>query len=501
MAEHSFLSARDVLKADFKSDPEIKSATLFTLNHGKAQLWQYIDREHTDGLDIGAMYDQTSSSWKGSYLGKRKTVMAPFVTRAMASTELTVAEMGEEGILAIIPIKTGNTTGWLAYEYDYGPLRAKIQRENLFHRDILAKTQEASEKVRQVSSGILDDSIRSAVISGILAFFLAMGLAMFMAFSFVKRITGPIQQLTATADQLSAGTFQRTQVPQTGDEVELLGKSFNAMVDAIQARDHELKKYHENLEDTLQKRTQELEVERSKSVQSSKLAALGEMAAGMAHEINNPLAIIISSALMLRKRLVAINANDEIMTRLGVIESTTQRVAKIIKNLRSFARDGSQDEYTDTTLNEILVTTLDFCQEKFKGHGIKVEILGTQDPIKVKCNGTQISQVILNLLNNAAEAIEEAGGEKWIKMQLFGSNDEASLRISNSGAKIPADVAEKLFRPFFTTKPVGKGTGLGLSISKGIMESHKGRLLLDLQGDYTCFELSFPRVPAVKSAA
>jgi len=233
---------------------------------------------------------------------------------------------------------------------------------------------------------------------------------------------------------------------------------------------------------------------------SSKMSALGEMAGGVAHEINNPLAAIkaLSGQLQevvdddpLDKNLIKDMANQ--------VEKTTNRIAKIVQGLRSFSRDGSNDPFHSVNVHQLIEETLSFCHERFKNGGTRIFVEDFKKDICFEGRATEVSQVILNLLNNAHDAISNSK-EKWIKISVVDQNDFVNIRITDCGDGVPSNVREKIFQPFFTTKEIGKGTGMGLSISAGIIEGHRGKLKLDTQCPNTCFVVELPKKQIASAA-
>lgn len=226
---------------------------------------------------------------------------------------------------------------------------------------------------------------------------------------------------------------------------------------------------------------------------SSKLATLGEMAGGIAHEINNPLNIILLLVEKQQENLEAENLDtNELRNDLKKMELTVTRIAKIIRGLRIFARTADSDPLEQTTLHSILENTLSLCYEKFKLNSIPIKVNDFSQQLTVHCRETQISQVLLNLLNNSFEAVSDLE-EKWISIDVTDMEKDVLIRITDSGNGISKDLQNKIFQPFFTTKPVGKGTGLGLSISKGLMQTHQGNLTVDSDHPHTSFIITLPK--------
>jgi len=238
----------------------------------------------------------------------------------------------------------------------------------------------------------------------------------------------------------------------------------------------------------------ELNNTQSKVAHSAKMAALGEMAAGVSHEINNPVTIIQGKVASLRNMALDNSLNrEQVCIVADKIEATASRIARIISGLRSFAREGRDDPVELISLKELILETLDYCQARFKNHGINLTMNEFPGDLTLGCRPIQISQVLLNLLNNAFDAVK-GRRESWVKLEIQTTLSEyITLVVSDSGPGIPFEVREKIMQPFFTTKAVGKGSGLGLSIAKGIVEGHGGRLYLDVESPYTSFVVNLPR--------
>jgi len=229
---------------------------------------------------------------------------------------------------------------------------------------------------------------------------------------------------------------------------------------------------------------------------SSNLASLGEMAGGIAHEINNPLMIISGSALVIEKQLkkpVEDIEIEKLEKHLNTIKKTVKRASVIIKGLKTLARDGSNDKTEEMQLCDLFEDVLSFMGPRLRHQDISLNF-DIQNPllrINFPLYKVQFSQVILNLLNNSFDAIEN-NEEKWIAIDLEKTEAGHFIRITDSGKGIPKEIAEKMFNPFFTTKPVGKGTGLGLPLCHSIVEKCGGTLLYDINHKNTSFLIQLP---------
>jgi signal transduction histidine kinase/integral membrane sensor domain MASE1 len=224
--------------------------------------------------------------------------------------------------------------------------------------------------------------------------------------------------------------------------------------------------------------------------QSSKMASLGEMAGAMGHEINNPLAIIVGKSEKIKRQLDS-SKDQALVAEIDKIKDTALRIANIIKGLRNFSRNADADPFVKTNLKEVVEDTLSLCRERFKNTSVELRSELISD-VTCECRSAQISQVILNLLNNAYDAVQDLS-EKWVQIDLTSPNSTSvQIRVTDSGDGIPREVARKLMEPFFTTKEVGKGVGLGLSISYALIKDHGGNLMLDETSKKTSFVINLP---------
>lgn len=221
---------------------------------------------------------------------------------------------------------------------------------------------------------------------------------------------------------------------------------------------------------------------------ATRLSSLGQMAGGIAHEINTPLAVIGGKADLLLKLLDS--ANFDRTTAQGHVQKiiyTVHKIAKIIKGLSAISRDPSAEEPVIFGLNEVISETIEICEKRFQSQNIEIRRTGVLPPnTNVWGRPVQLGQVLLNLLNNSFDAVKSRP-EKWVELRCTVQEKTVKLEVIDSGIKISEKIQEDLFNPFFTTKKVGEGTGLGLSISRSIIERSGGKLYFDQRPMNTTF--------------
>ena len=237
-----------------------------------------------------------------------------------------------------------------------------------------------------------------------------------------------------------------------------------------------------------------LDYEKVKSAHLDRLNSLSEMAGGLAHEINNPLAIISGRAQSMRiksqqGRLEPIF----LLESLKKIEETSLRISKIISGLRTIARDGSNDEFCNISISILIEDVLTFWSQRLRNSNIDIQFNWKNADVMIHCRPVQITQVLLNLIGNSFTAIKDFEEEKWIRIDVESTAESiVEIRIIDSGSGIPLAIKNKIFDPFFTTKPIGEGTGLGLTLAVGVLNDHHGYIRLDESCSNTCFIVGIP---------
>jgi signal transduction histidine kinase len=237
----------------------------------------------------------------------------------------------------------------------------------------------------------------------------------------------------------------------------------------------------------------DLKAIRANVITSEKMAALGEMSSNVAHEINNPLMALQLTSELLRRNLAPNQVlSEKVKELLGKLDRTVARIAKVTGSLQTFSRNAEGDPFVSASLSEIMSDTLDLCAERFRNSKVDLRVERLDPSLRLRCRPVQISQVLLNLLNNALYAVSRVK-EKWVRLDFTVEQSQVRIRVTDSGEGVLPEIRHRLFEPFFTTKKAGEGTGLGLSISKGIVEAHGGRIFLEHERPNTEFVIELPK--------
>ena len=338
--------------------------------------------------------------------------------------------------------------------------------------------------------GVLEQPFTDSLLRSLLVFLgiAAGGVALVYVISVrvARRMSTPIRNLTVAAQRVARGDYSQAVDGGSDDELGYLAHSFNTMTSEVQLAHKALQESADELERKVEERTAELRRMQAQMIQSEKMVAVGKLAAGVAHEINNPLTgVLTNSSLMLEDMADDHPWREDIQT----IVNETLRCRKIVKGLLDFSRQ-TKPQRTLLDLNQVVEDTLSLVRNQtvFRNTKIVYEL----DPHlpTVLADADQMRQVVLNIVLNAAEAMVQ-GGELRVASSADPAAKAVELRISDTGPGIPDEVRARIFEPFFTTKKTG--TGLGLAVAYGIIERHHGRIRIEsARGKGTTFIVSVP---------
>jgi two-component system NtrC family sensor kinase len=303
-----------------------------------------------------------------------------------------------------------------------------------------------------------------------------------------RRVTDPVKRLREGV--LALGEGRATAVEADGnDEIGALAKAFNQMAVEIVRRDEEIRRWNGELQQRVDAREAELRTAQDQILRARRLAALGSLGAGMAHELNNPVTAISGLASLLRKELEGSEYED----RLRTLQEQALRVSAIVANLRAFSDQERIHPGRRFQLHSSVLAALDLYEEQMRASGIRL----STDLKSCEAQGdpAQMQQAVAHIVQNAIAAMPNGG---TLKVSLSDVNGDAlKLSVSDSGKGIPRSMRDRIFDPFFTTKEAPTGIGLGLSISHSIVEAHHGKLMVDSsEGHGATFTIVLPAAAA-----
>lgn len=230
-----------------------------------------------------------------------------------------------------------------------------------------------------------------------------------------------------------------------------------------------------------------------RNINTSKMSSIGEMAGGIAHEVNNPLTVISTQAQLLKMSIDNERFNIDFLNKsIELILRGSQRISSIIGKLKTFALNDQFQSPINISIKQLIDETMIFCKTKFKTQHVLVYYDHLSEDICIECYPHQLVQVLLNLFNNSYEAMENLN-EKWIKIEAIEKNSKVEISITDSGHGISEKNQQRLFQPFFSTKNAAYGTGLGLSNALGYVQFHNGRIHYDKSSKNTRFIIELPK--------
>ena len=318
---------------------------------------------------------------------------------------------------------------------------------------------------------------------------------------FTRRfVATPIHELIKGTKAVSAMQLdQPINISRGSQELDELTDSFNRMRERLKIAVDELNEMQQTLESKVAERTGQLQDAHRKLLQSDRLVSLGQLAASVAHEINNPVSGVLNLSILLERLMASGQFPEgreaEFRKYLSQISTETARVGRIVTDLLAFSRR-SKPQRVPADLNKLVLSTLGLVGHKLKLLNAETVLELQEDLPLIECDPSQIQQVILNLILNGAQAMQpKGGGQLTVRTRLLADGEDVELLVRDAGEGIASENLAKIFDPFFTTKADGKGVGLGLAVLYGIVKAHDGEVEVASQrNEGASFAVTLPRI-------
>jgi len=349
----------------------------------------------------------------------------------------------------------------------YAPVSGLKLPDNTWHVFVRQQPSESYAPIRA--------QLRNLAVIGVVMLGLLWAMGRYVA----ARIVRPIHLLQTGVEAISQGTYDLPLNINTGDEFEELAAAVHRMADRLKASRAEL----EGLNADLARRVDEKTLEVTKHMQSlelaERLATLGKVASGIAHEINNPLGIILNRIECMEAESGYLELPEEMRRDLKAIRSQADRISRVTKSMLVLSR-GAATTLKPMDLNTVVQSCVESSKHRALAKGVALEAVLASDVFPVMGDRDRLETVILNLINNGLDAAEEGSQPGLVTVRSAREStregEMVAIQVTDTGPGIPEDLLGKIFDPFFTTKEEGRGTGMGLFLSYGIVSDHRGRL-------------------------
>jgi two-component system NtrC family sensor kinase len=411
--------------------------------------------------------------------------MQPYRFSARAQGVRTYGLPGGERALGVVsPIENSSTCS--SAECHAHP--AEVATLGVLDTDISLSTTDKS----------VAESTRQVLLYTILA---VLGVALLTAAFVRQMLHDPLTALKEGTHRVGSGDLGYQIQIRTHGEIADLATSFNVMSCQLNQAQKEINAWTRTLEQRVDEKTRQLSGAYEEMLRVERMASIGKLAAVVAHEINNPLAGILTYAKLLKKRLGrAAEVDPENIGMLDLMESESRRCGEIVRNLMTFGRPTSMNcEPAD--LNAILDRCYRLVQHHLELKSIELHLKLAPDLPHVRCDAGQIEQVLLALVMNAIDAMS-SGGNLTLATRKTADPNEVQIEVRDDGVGMPPEILANMFEPFFTTKERGRGLGLGLAISRNIVQRHQGKIEVSSEpGRGTIFQITLPIHANVASTA
>ena len=410
--------------------------------------------------EIGTIVDQEAESCLACHLDEKSRRESP----KMGRSRFFYSDSGKRLLGATAVIHNEPTCAGAG-------CHESVEKESVLGvLDIIYPLDEIENTLRSNTFTVFGLSFGFVILAGLLVSYLVN-----------RMIYLPLRDLDDGAERLAAGDLENTIPVRSADEFGQLATSFNSMTRALRKSRVDLENWGRTLELKVEEATKELQVAQAETARSEKLASVGLLAAGIAHELNNPLTGVLTFSYLVKKNLPEGSRDAE---DLDLVIRETKRCATIIRRLLDFSREKAPEK-TFSSLNILIEEILLLTEQSAQLNDIEIITDLDEELPEIWMDDNLIKQVIMNMLVNAQHAIE-GEGSITIKTRLCTAHNcpesvapcknMAEIMITDTGCGISEDDLQRIFDPFFTTKGVGKGTGLGLSVSHGTIEAHGGAI-------------------------
>lgn len=396
--------------------------------------------------------------------------------------------------------------GFYDLAYSIKTTRVEMPKEELgviFDKDMDLKRLE--KKIGVARIGLSLNTMRNEISRMknivVLLTALVVAIAILLTFALVNLIVKPVDKLVRATERIAKGDLSQMVEVDRKDEIGKLAQAFNQMTTSLMESRKQIEDYSRNLERKVEERTKELKEAQSLLIQTEKMAAVGQLAAGVAHELNNPLGGILGYSQFAIEKISSKPprdlTSDDVSTYtqyLRDIECQSQRCKTIVQNLLKFARASVEDSFELLDLNTVLQDTLVFTRHQLDMAKVKLVLELADSLPQIMGSSNQLQQVCTNIILNALHAMPQ-GGELRIATSVkeIDSKRVTQIEFTDTGYGINQENLRKIFEPFYTTKKPGEGTGLGLSVSYGIIRDHNGEILVQSEmGKGTTFRIVIP---------
>jgi signal transduction histidine kinase len=417
------------------------------------------------------------------------------------------ATTNENDSLENLHFRTDKGVEYIELRYPIRTQKQAVSREDLGKVAGFDNTGTSYEKIGEVIINLglenLKREISKSQTTSVLLTLMVVVTAIIIMTAFVRVITRPIESLVEMAEKISKGDMSKKVEIIWQDEIGQLAESFNRMIESLNKSQEEVENYNRTLEEKIMERTKELEGAQTQLIQTEKMAAIGQLSAGVAHELNNPLGGILGYSQFALEKIES-KELSELTTKdiesykryLRDIETQSKRCKAIVQNLLRFSRTSQIIEFHELNINNVLEETLTFLDHQLMMNQITLRKVYDNNIPQLQGNLGQLQQVFTNIILNAMHA-SRPGSSISVGSRFLPSLGEFSgaveVTISDEGIGISEENVKKIFEPFFTTKEIGKGTGLGLSVSYGIIKEHGGEIKVkSKQGVGTTFSIILP---------